>query len=716
MKRFVVALLCTACARVLGPPVTPARLVTTTYQGISVTDPYRYLENLSDPKVSAWVAATGDYTRRQLDRIPSLRRLLRRVDELEGMVPVRIARPLRTPSGRVFYLGRTSDEPLAKLYVRQGMGGAETLLFAPEEGVPRGLPSQAINIYTPSPDGKHVALVTAPADAELGVMRVREVDSRRDVGAPIPSIWGELGAIWEPDGKSFYYIRTLDVGSPNANVFQHQRVFRRALAGGDDVPVFGWQVAGAPAARANDWPFLLLSAGSPYAVGVLSEGVNSPARLFVTERAKLGSAAPGWRAVTEDKDGVRDYAAAGSWLYVKSFVGASRFHILRYDLSAPGTPAVEVVPEQAGVIEQLGAAQDGLYYVVRQSSASEIFHLPHRAGPERARRLPLPYAGAVDLPDAHPDLPGALFMLDAWTRARQLFSASPEGVQNTGLIAAGSLGSGDDLLAEDMICKGHDGAKVPMTVVGPRARPRDRSTPVLLNGYGGYGFTITAHLEPRWRAWYELGGRIAFVNPRGSGAYGEAWYRAGMGPTKPNTWKDMIACAEALIAAGHSSPATLGIVGTSMGGVAVGRAVTERPDLFRVAFMRVGVLDAIRFIEATSNGPNHELEMGTLQSPAGVRALLEMSSYHHVRDGVGYPAVLLTHGLNDNRVAPWISMKMAARLQAATGSGRPVLLRTEKEGGHGMTVSADKRTAEWADEMAFHLWSIGHPDFQPRPE
>jgi prolyl oligopeptidase len=253
-----------------------------------------------------------------------------------------------------------------------------------------------------------------------------------------------------------------------------------------------------------------------------------------------------------------------------------------------------------------------------------------------------------------------------------------------------------------------------MSIVGRRGLPRDGSAPALLAGYGGYGFTTTAHLEPAWRAWYELGAWMAFVNPRGSGAYGEEWYRAGVGATKPNTWKDMIACATALLAGNYTSRGKLGIVGTSMGGVAVGRAVTERPDLFRVAFMRVGILDAIRFIEATPNGPNHEREMGSLGTPEGVRILREMSSYHHVRDGTRYPAVLVSHGLNDNRVAPWISFKMAARLQAATASGRPVLLRTEKGGGHGVTSTAEQRRTEWADRIAFHLWQAGHPEFQPR--
>jgi prolyl oligopeptidase len=204
------------------------------------------------------------------------------------------------------------------------------------------------------------------------------------------------------------------------------------------------------------------------------------------------------------------------------------------------------------------------------------------------------------------------------------------------------------------------------------------------------------------------------VNPRGSGAYGEAWYRAGVGATKQNTWRDTIDCAQYLIDERWTEPAKLSVWGVSMGGVLAGRAITERPDLFGTAFLQVGILDAIRFIEATSNGPNHELEMGTVKTREGVQQLLAMSAYHQVRDGVRYPATLLMHGLNDSRVVPWQTLKMTARLQAASTSGRPVLLRLESEGGHGVTAEAQARYARLADMFAFQLWQVGDPEFQPR--
>ena len=375
------------------------------------------------------------------------------------------------------------------------------------------------------------------------------------------------------------------------------------------------------------------------------------------------------------------------------------------------------MPEQTGVIEQMGAASDGLYYLVRSGATSELFFIAHGSDVKRAKKLALPWPGAPDLNDVEPNLPGVLVSHYAWTRQEALLEAdAARGVRDTGLIPVEALGRGEDLASQETTCKTADGAAVPLSIIGKKGWKHDGRNPVLLYGYGGYGMTSTAYYAPTWRAWYEHGGLMAIANPRGSGAWGEQWYQAGRGPNKANTWKDMVACAETLVATKLTSPQKLAIQGVSMGGVAVGRAITTRPDLFAVAFVQVGITDAIRFIEATPNGPNHQLEMGTLATRAGVQQLLDMSTYHHIVDGTKYPATMVIQGLNDNRVAPWISFKTAARLQAATGSKRPVLLRTELEGGHGMTTTSQQRNAQWADMIAFALWNLGDPEFQPKPQ
>jgi prolyl oligopeptidase len=251
-----------------------------------------------------------------------------------------------------------------------------------------------------------------------------------------------------------------------------------------------------------------------------------------------------------------------------------------------------------------------------------------------------------------------------------------------------------------------DGAQVPMTLLYKKGLARDGLRPTVLDGYGSYGLSETAGFRPTSLAWLERGGVLAYANVRGSGARGDAWYRAGFKQTKPNTWLDGIGCARWLIAQGWTGPRTLAVTGGSAGGVFAGRAITTAPELFAVAVIHVGLLDAMR-AEFTANGATNVSEFGTVKDAREFAALLEMSPYHQVRDGVAYPAVMLTHGLNDPRVDAWNSGKMAARLQAASSSGRPVLLRLDGQAGHGIGSTRAQRQSLAADTDAFMLWQMG---------
>ncbi|MFY8064742.1 MAG: prolyl oligopeptidase family serine peptidase, partial [Usitatibacteraceae bacterium] len=262
-----------------------------------------------------------------------------------------------------------------------------------------------------------------------------------------------------------------------------------------------------------------------------------------------------------------------------------------------------------------------------------------------------------------------------------------------------------------------DGVIVPVSLVYRKSTMLHGNNPTLLRGYGAYGIVQLPSFVPTNLAWLERGGILATCHVRGGGEFGEAWHRGGQKATKPNTWRDMIACAEFLITQGFTSPAHLGIQGGSAGGITVGRALTERPDLFAAVVPAVGVLDALR-MEFTPNGPPNIPEFGTVKNEEGFKGLLAMSAMHHVKEGTRYPAVLLMHGVNDPRVEVWQSAKMAARLNAANASvsdAKPVLLRLDYDAGHGVGSSRNQRNAETADVFSFLLWQFGDPAFQPMP-
>jgi prolyl oligopeptidase len=378
------------------------------------------------------------------------------------------------------------------------------------------------------------------------------------------------------------------------------------------------------------------------------------------------------------------------------------------------------VPVSSRVISGIAAAADALYIEARDGNVKRLYKRAY--GPNAtAVEVALPVAGSFALNSdeggngaADPRLPGLVLDLQGWTQARQMYQVNPDGtVSNTGLQPQGRYDAPTDIVTTEVQVKSHDGALVPMSVIHKKGVALDGNNPTLLYGYASYGNTEEPVFGVTRMAWLDAGGVFAVANPRGSGVYGEDWYRGGYQATKPNTWKDFIACAEWLIAQRYTSAKRLAIWGGSAGGILVGRAMTERPELFAAVIPQVGALDMVR-AELTPNGVPNIPEFGTRTNEAGFRALLLMSTYHQVRDGVNYPAVLMTHGVNDPRVEVWHSTKTAARLMAASTSGKPVLLRLDYDAGHGIGNTKAQTLQERADVFAFCLWQMGVAGYQPR--
>jgi prolyl oligopeptidase len=253
---------------------------------------------------------------------------------------------------------------------------------------------------------------------------------------------------------------------------------------------------------------------------------------------------------------------------------------------------------------------------------------------------------------------------------------------------------------------------VPLTIIYKKGLVKNGFAPTAMIGYGAYGDAITPAYSRRYNAWLERGGVLAVTHVRGGGEFGESWHLAGKKLTKPNTWRDFIASAEYLIQNQYTSSAKLGIWSQSAGGILIGRSFTERPDLSAAAVDGVPCSDMLR-IETGPNGPANIPEFGSVKTQAGFEDLYAMSAYYHIQPGVKYPAILMTAGANDPRVDPWQGGKMAARLQAATSSDKPVLLRVNYDAGHGITDTVSQQVSDWTDIFTFYLWNFGEVGFQP---
>ncbi|HEY3056894.1 MAG TPA: prolyl oligopeptidase family serine peptidase, partial [Thermoanaerobaculia bacterium] len=324
-----------------------------------------------------------------------------------------------------------------------------------------------------------------------------------------------------------------------------------------------------------------------------------------------------------------------------------------------------------------------------------------------AEEIALPFEGTVAFLSTDPRYLGALISLTSWTHSPLWYRYTPENKQlrDTGLqpLSPADFSNYESL---EMKAKSNDGTLVPLSIVLRKGLKRDGTHPTLLYGYGAYGISTLPSFDPKRLAWLERGGILAYAHVRGGGEYGEDWHRAGQKKTKMNTIDDFIACAEYLIAQGFTSPSKIAGMGGSAGGILVGRAMTKRPDLFAAVISRVGASNPLRF-EMTPGGPQNAMEFGSVRSQEEFEGLKAMDPYMNVSSNTKYPAVLLTTGFNDPRVPPWQPGKMAARLQAASNSGKPVLLRVDFDAGHGMGSSRSQLREELTDVYAFLLWQFG---------
>lgn len=699
-----------------APPVAPIHPVTNEYYGVTITDPYRYIENLKDPEVEAWFKKQNAYTRGVLGKIPGRGALLARIRELDQSTPSKVSDVNLFPSGRYFYRKMLSTEIISKLYVRDGLQAPERLLLDPAKyPAPQGS-HNAISYYTPSIDGKMVAVGVSPGGSENAVIHILDVDTGKELPETIDR--ARFGAIaWRADNKSFFYnrLQKLAPGQPQTDEEQKSTDYLHVVGTSvdTDAPAFGFGHSSHAEIAPTDLPFIFATIDGNWAVGYLAHGVLNEATVYKAPMDTVGKPDTPWEKICDVADDVTGLALHKDELYLLTHKGAPHFKVIRTSLAHPDVQHAEVVvPESDHVIKGIATAEDALYVQETDGILGVLRRVTYDG--QTKETVQLPFEGNVSVAASDERISGVLLVLASWARAPRIDAFDPKTHQTTDTKLQ-PLGPNDDpadVVSDEVKVKSWDGAMVPLSIVHKRGLMMDGNNPTLMRGYGAYGITIDPNFDPTLLAWLEKGGVYAWAHPRGGGELGEEWHKGGEKLTKPNTWRDFIACAEYLIDQKYTSASKLAGSGTSAGGITIGRAFTERPDLFAAALDRVGVSNALRS-EETPNGPPNIPEFGTVKTQWGFEDLYVMDAYHHVRDGVKYPAILLTTGWNDPRVASWEPGKMTARLQAATGSGKPVLLRVEYAGGHGMGSTKAQLEDETADEWSFLLWQFGEPGFQP---
>ena len=694
-------------------PKTPVREVTEDFFGTKVIDPYRWLENTSDPEVEAWLKAQNDYTREALAKIPGRQPLLDRITSLANAGPAVSA--LQVWGGHYFYLKTEPDSDNRKLYVRDTVNSPERLLVDPEKLTTPDGKHYSIDYFQPSLDGKYVAYGISPGGSEDSVLHILESAT----GKALPDVIdrAQFGSpTWLADGKSFFIARTQKLGpsDPPTAKYQKLREYRHTL-GNDpekDPLVFGYDFSPNVKVTEDDFSVLIYSPAAPkWMIGLIIHGVKNEKDVYVAPFEETPKASTPWKKVADDSADITNLDFHGDDLFLLSHKDASRFKVLRTSLANPDlAKATLVVPPGEPVIVNISAAADGLYVQDLDGGIGKLRRLPY--GSSTAEPVKLLFDGAIQSLYTNPTEPSAWLELVSWTKSPLWYSldAKSQKVEDTHIVPPSPVDY-SQVVSEEVKAKSADGTMVPLSIVHKRGIPMDGSNPTWLEGYGAYGITIDPAFRPTWLAFFERGGVYAAAHVRGGGEYGEDWHNTGRKLTKQHTIDDFIACAQYLIENKYTSVAKLAGEGTSAGGITIGGAVTQRPDLFAAALIRVGDSDSLRS-ELMASGPANIPEFGTVKESDGFKALYGMDAYQHVKPNA-YPAVLLTTGVNDPRVAPWQAAKMTARLQASTTSAKPVLLRVDYDAGHGFGSTKSQRNQELADELSFLFWQFGVPAFQP---
>jgi prolyl oligopeptidase len=696
----------TSCSAPSDPPKPALTYPTTTkgtvvddYNGTRVDDPYRWMENLDSPEVAAWVKAQNAVTEPFLASLPHRKPLNDRLTALWNYP--RVGLP-SLEGGRMFYARNAGLQRQSPIYMRANVDTPATIVIDPnlisEEG------TLALMQFTPSPDAKLIAYGISEGGADWQTIRVRDVTSGKDLDDEVR--WMRFSDIsWTRDAKGFYYSRYPEppkgkvleaalsghtlyyhrVGTPqSADVLAYER---------KDLP--GWIINGKVT---EDGRYLLIT---------MFEGSGNKNRLYA---ADLGNAAapnvnaPVKPVIETDDAEFAPIGNRGSVVFLRSDKDAKNRKVIGVDLQNPAPAAWKtIVPEQPQSLETVAVIGGRVVaqYLVDVQSKLRLFGLDASDQGEIA----LPGIGTVggvsgreDAPDVwytftSPLTPSTVYRYDPSTKKSTAFEPPRLPIDLSGFETTA------------MFATSKDGTKVPFFLTAKKGLARDGNNPTMIYGYGGFSVTTLPTYRQDVPAWLEMGGVWVTVSMRGGSEYGEKWHEAGMLEKKQNVFDDFIAVAEHLIREKYTSPAKLGVMGGSNGGLLVGAVINQRPELYAVALPAVGVMDMLRYDRFTG-GRLWVQEYGSAQNAAQFPFLIKYSPLQNIKTGVCYPATLITTADHDDRVVPSHSFKYAAALQAAQSCANPVLIRVEVSGSHGYRPT-DKLIAERADQWAFAADAMG---------
>lgn len=659
--------------------------------GERIPDPYRWLEDGDSTETQEWTVAQNAATRSYLDTVPARDAIRKRLEQLLTIGAISAPTPAR---GRYFYQRRDGTQNQPVLYVRDGVNGADGVLLDTNALDAAG--TTALDWYFPSEDGALLAYGLSENGSEESVLRVLQVATGVNLPDQIPDTRA-CDVAWLPDASGFYYTRYPREGEvPEEELQYHRAVYFHAL-GTDPArdPLILKPV------QKEHWPGVGVSPDGRWVLVTVARTFDQT-DLYLQDRASGGPPVPIVRDLPHQFDGQLGRNA----LYIRSNIEGSNYGLYLADPERPARDQWRTIvpPRDEAVLDgvMLTRRALGLSYLERASSRLLVADLD---GGNR-REVRLPGIGSLFDWGGEPDGDELFYAFSSYTVPPSVYRVELAGMQGSLWRRVEADLDPERFELRQVNYPSRDGTPVTMFVVHQRGLKLNGTNPAYLTGYGGFNISMSPGFSRSLLLWMEQGGVVAVPNLRGGGEYGEAWHQGGMLGTKQNTFDDFIAAAEYLIREKYTSPRHLAVAGGSNGGLLMGAVLTQRPELFRAVVVQVPLLDMLRY---------HRFriarlwipEYGSSENPEQFAWLKAYSPLHQVRDGVGYPAVLLATAESDTRVDPLHARKMAARLQAATASDHPILLRLEARAGHGAGKPVSKVLEELVDTWSFVFKELG---------
>lgn len=698
-------------------PYTPKQPVADTIFGRVIVDNYRWMEDMKSQQMKDWLKAQANFTDSILDKIPVRDALIEEYKQIDKLTPYEIWDPMRG-GARYFYGKVLAGENAAKLFYKEGENGEEILLFDPLKY--KESKSDTVKFWIlPSKDGKKLVMYLRKKGQQINTTRIFNVDSKTFYPESIypGSIAENWTTAWTPDSKGIIYLasQTSDYNSNNFSRDTRAMYHEVGTDPKEDKLILSRQHDQQLNLKPEEFIRPGYSFDGKYLVANLFSGWQNQNRQYFAPATDLLKEKINWKPFVSPEDKIQDAFIYNSNIYFLSRNDAPKGKVLIAALTMGDiAQAKTIIPEGEKNIGNISLSRD--YMFISKSDGINTFIDQYNLKTGVIKAIELPISGTARIEGFDAETNDCILYVSSWKQPFTRYDYDP--VTGKSKISSFHVQVNypgiDDLFVEEVEARGHDGVMIPLSLIYNKNIKKDGSNIVYMSGYGSYGFSSTPWFSPAYLPLLKRGVIIANTHPRGGGEKGEQWHKAGFKTTKPNTWKDFISSAEYLVKNGYTSRSRIIGEGGSAGGILIGRAIEERPDLFAASIHRVPVSNTLRHENRIIGGVDAN-EFGTIKDSTEAMALIEMDAYLNVKKGVAYPAVLAIAGINDNTVPAWQPGKFAAALQQASISKRPSLLLIDYDSGHN---SDEKNVTQRqnANTFAFALWQAGHKDFQPKKD